>query len=342
MIGTKDVKANRLLTIYSKLIKCEIVNKKEMAELFNVNEKTIQRDLEDIRAYFGNNSESLGFKDVVYKRDKNGYCIDNRDDMLNEEDILALTKILLESRAFCKDELNHLINSILGQADAHQRRCIKDIIGNELLNYVPLKHNELLLTRIWDLSELIRNKEVTEMSYVKKDGLEVKRIIKPVSIIFSEYYFYLIAYYNDFDSPTVFRVDRIKEYKTLGEKFYISNAERFEDGEFRKRVQFMYPGKLMKIKFEFTGPSIDAVLDRLPTARIIETCKEKFIIEAEVFGTGIIMWILSQGSNIKVISPESLVEEIKSEIKKFENIYRSVNNEQRYFIKANDDLEITQ
>lgn len=26
---------------------------------------------------------------------------------------------------------------------------------------------------------------------------------------------------------------------------------RFEDGEFRKRVQFMYAGKLMKIKFEF-------------------------------------------------------------------------------------------
>ncbi|WZL72386.1 hypothetical protein QBE52_15005 [Clostridiaceae bacterium 35-E11] len=42
------------------------------------------------------------------------------------------------------------------------------------------------------------------------------------------------------------------------------------NGEFRKRVQFMFPGKLMKIKFEFYGQSIDAILDRLPSAEILE------------------------------------------------------------------------
>lgn len=317
----KDVKVNRILTIYSKLVQGEIVNKKEMAKIFNVNERTIQRDLEDIRNYFSENREVIGIKDIVYKHDKKGYRIDNRDDVLTKEDILALTKILLESRAFCKEELTHLTNSILRQVDINQRKHVKDIIGNELLNYVQLKQSRLLLTKIWDLSELIRNKEVVKLSYVKIGGMEVERVVKPVAIIFSEYYFYLIAYFNDFDSPTVFRVDRIKEYKTVGEKFYIPNSERFEDGEFRKRVQFMYPGKLMKIKFEFTGPSVDAVLDRLPTAKIIEKINEKFVLEAEIFGTGIIMWILSQGKNIRVIHPLELVEQITGEINKMQQIY---------------------
>ncbi|MGY0372339.1 helix-turn-helix transcriptional regulator [Clostridium sp. JNZ J1-5] len=321
MIDEKDVKVNRILTIYSKLVHGEIVNKREMAELFNVNEKTIQRDLDDIRVYFSDNRESLGSKDIVYRRDKKGYSLDNRDDILTREDILAITKILLESRAFCKDELKHLTNSILGQVDAKQRKYVKDIIGNELLNYVPLKHSDLLLSKIWDLSELIRNKEVTQITYIKIDGVEVKRIVKPVAIIFSEYYFYLIAYFNDFDSPTVFRIDRIKEYKALGEKFYIPSSGRFEDGEFRKRVQFMYAGKLMKIKFEFTGSSIDAILDKLPTARIIETLENKFILEAEVYGKGIIMWLLSQGKNIRVISPVELYEEILSEIDQIRRLY---------------------
>jgi predicted DNA-binding transcriptional regulator YafY len=289
LIIEKDIKVNRILTIYSKLTQGAVVNKKEMAKLFNVNEKTIQRDLEDIRAYFSDNRESLGAKDIVYRRDKKGYCLDNGDDILTREDILAITKILLESRAFCKSELMHLTNSILGQVDFEQRKYVKDIIGNELLNYVPLKHRDFLLSKLWTLSELIRTKEITQITYIKTDGVEVKRVIKPVAIIFSEYYFYLIAYFNDFDSPTVFRVDRIREFKALGEKFYMPNSERFEDGEFRKRVQFMYPGKLMKIKFEFTGTSIDAVLDRLPTARVVETMEEKFVLEAEVFGTGIIM-----------------------------------------------------
>lgn len=321
MDDEKDVKVNRILTIYSKLVQGESVNKKEMAKVFKVNAKTIQRDLDDIRNYFSDNRETLGFKDIVYRRAKKGYSIDNIDDVLTKEDILALIKILLESRAFSKDELKHLTNSILRQVEINQRKHVKDIIGNELLNYVPLKHSGLLLTKIWDLSEFIRNKEVIQISYIKIGGIEVKRIVKPVALIFSEYYFYLIAHCNDFDSPTVFRVDRIKEYKAVGEKFYIPNAERFEDGEFRKRVQFMYPGKLMKIKFEFTGPSVDAVLDRLPTAKIIETLEGKFVLEAEIFGTGIIMWILSQGKNIRVMHPIELVEQITAEINKMQQIY---------------------
>jgi len=78
----------------------------------------------------------------------------------------------------------------------------------------------------------------------------------------------------------------------------------------------------MKVKFEFTGTSIEAVLDRLPTARIIEVLEEKFIVEAEVYGKGIMMWLLSQGSNIKVVSPQELSNEMKIEINKMKDIYQ--------------------
>lgn len=321
MISKRDVKVNRILTIHSKLVNGEVVNKKEIAEYFNVNEKTIQRDLEDIKAYFSDNIGILGVKDIIYNRKKRGYILDNRDEILTREDILVITKILLESRAFCKKELKHLTTSILRQVDNKQRKFVNDIIGNELLNYVPLKNSDLIVSKIWDLSELIRKKEVTQITYIKINGVEVKRVVKPVSIIFSEYYFYLIGYFNDFDSPTVFRIDRINEYKGVGENFYITTLNRFEDGEFRKRVQFMYAGKLMKIKFEFTGSSIEAVLDRIPTARVIEELDDKFIVEAEVYGKGIIMWILSQGKNIRVIAPSQFVEQVIEEINNMKNNY---------------------
>lgn len=312
--GEKDLKVTRVLTIYSKLIQGESINKKEMAQWFRVSEKTIQRDFDDIRAYFSDNIELIGAKDIVYNRQKNSYGLTSLDDILTKEDTLAVAKILLESRAFCKEELKHLTNSILMLVDISQRKYIKELIGNELLNYAPLSHGKLLLYKIWDLSELIRNKEVIQITYVKTDGSEVERKINPVATIFSEYYFYLIAYFSKFDSPIVFRIDRIKDYKSLGKKYYIANSERFEDGEFRKRVQFMHPGKLMKIKFEFSGPSIEAVMDRLPTARIIDYLEKKVVIEAEVYGHGIIMWILSQGRNIKVLEPIELLNEIREEI----------------------------
>ena len=79
---------------------------------------------------------------------------------MNKKDVLAIAKILLESRAFCKDELDHLLNVILKQVNQYQRKDIKNIIGNEMSNYVPVQHNGNLLSRVWDLSEFIRNCEV--------------------------------------------------------------------------------------------------------------------------------------------------------------------------------------
>ena len=83
--------------------------------------------------------------------------------------------------------------------------------------------------------------------------------------------------------------------------FSIPYAERFEEGEFRKRIQFMYGGKLQKIRFRYMGADIDAVLDRLPTA-IIEGEKEGgYVIKAEVFGKGIDMWLRSQGEAVEIL-----------------------------------------
>ena len=74
----------------------------------------------------------------------------------------------------------------------------------------------------------------------------------------------------------------------------------------------MFPGEVMKITFEFTGPSVQAILDRLPTAKVIEKNGNKSIITAEVnYGRGIIMYLLSQGSWVRVLSPQVLIDDIK-------------------------------
>ena len=58
--------------------------------------------------------------------------------------------------------------------------------------------------------------------------------------------------------------------------------DRFEEGEFRKRIQFMYGGRLQKVKFRYSGADIDAVLDRLPTAQVLAekegciSCRQKY------------------------------------------------------------------
>lgn len=63
----------------------------------------------------------------------------------------------------------------------------------------------------------------------------------------------------------------------------------------------MYGGKIQKIKFEYSGLDIDAILDRLPTAQIISEDNGVYTVSAEVFGKGIDMWLRSQGDMVKLI-----------------------------------------
>ena len=76
----------------------------------------------------------------------------------------------------------------------------------------------------------------------------------------------------------------------------------------------MWPGKLRTIRFEFTGISVQAVMDKLPTAKVIERTGRKYLIEATVYGDGIKIWLLSQGPWVKVLEPEDLVQEVKSRL----------------------------
>lgn len=43
--------------------------------------------------------------------------------------------------------------------------------------------------------------------------------------------------------------------------------------------------------------------------------------KSEVFGTGVKMWLLSQGSKVKVTAPEMLVQEMKQEIERMNGQY---------------------
>ncbi|MDR1464864.1 MAG: WYL domain-containing protein [Oscillospiraceae bacterium] len=125
--------------------------------------------------------------------------------------------------------------------------------------------------------------------------------VKPVGIMFSEFYFYLITYMDGKDNPTVFRIDRIKSYASTDEHFHVPYARRFSEAEFRKRVQFMFAGDLRRVKFVYRG-ALEAALDRLPTAEVVGKSDDGFpIVTAEVFGTGIDIWLRAQGKLAEVL-----------------------------------------
>ena len=140
--------------------------------------------------------------------------------------------------------------------------------------------------------------------------------LRPASVMFTDYYFYLIAFLTEgkTEKPYYFRVDRIRQITVHRKRFTTEDTPVFDEGLLRQRSLFMWPGELRTIRFEFTGPSLQAVLDKLPTAKVIDRQEKKYLIEAETYGDGIKMWLLSQGAWVKVVAPQELVEDMKRQL----------------------------
>lgn len=326
-LRTAKRKNARTLDMYVRLCEGKVIKKNEEALRFGVDERSVQRDIDDIRAFLCERTSSNAgdTRKIIYDRSKEGYVmIGAEGSLMSNDEILAVSKILLESRAFTKKEISIILDKMIaGCVPQKNMKLVADLISNEKFHYVELQHNAGVKDKLWKLGEEIKQCNLLEITYEKQVSTKetVKRIIQPVALLFSEYYFYLNAfiveknekgvYVQKHDYPAIFRVDRILSCRETGEKFCIKYANRFEEGEFRKKVQFMFPGDLIQLQFRYTGKNVEAILDRLPTAKIIAEESSGYIIEAEVYGNGIIMWMLSQGSAVEVLRPQSLRNEVK-------------------------------
>lgn len=281
------------------------------AERYGVNERSIQRDIDDIRAYFANNPASK--RELIYDRSKKGYVlVQNAKKTLTSSEILTVCKILLESRSLTKEEMYPIIDNLLQCCVPYQNyKQVSDLISNEKFHYLEPHHGKKFVDDMWDISSAVYEHRLMRIRYQKlKEPDKVMRLIQPVGIMFSEYYFYLCAFICASEEmpdvpkrpfPTIYRIDRIAEYEILDEHFRVPYADRFQEGEFRKRIQFMFGGELRTIKFKYRGLSIESVLDRFPTAEIIEHDDTGWIIKAEVYGDGVDIWLRGQGDIIEVI-----------------------------------------
>lgn len=309
MDKTPEAKSARVLAIYSRLLSGQTLRRAALAQEYGVTERSVLRDMEALRCFL---AEQHSTQDIMYDRKARGYrLLDTQPGGLSSSEILAVCKILLESRSMRKEEMLPLLDKLIQCAVPEEnRRAVQALIANEQLHYIAPHHGRPVLPGLWEMGQAVQSRRVMEIQYERmKEPKLVTRRVQPVGIMFSEYYFYLTAFLEDrehFENPddlfpTIYRIDRIRSFRVLEEHFQVPYRNRFEEGEFRKRVQFMYGGRLERIRFRYTGPSLEAVLDRLPTAEVAAQDETGWTISAEVFGKGIEMWLRSQGEFVERI-----------------------------------------
>lgn len=296
-------KHDRVLEIYSRLMSGEIIRKNDLAEEYGVTPRSIQRDIDSIREFYSNRTlKGGGYAEIKYDHTVKGYrLISAKSVTLTNAELFAVAKIILDSRSLSKAEVEQIIPELIHAClPEGERKKMEGLIRNELFHYVEPRHGKHLIDTIWELGTAVQQHKIVHLEYQKTNGEITTADVKPVGIMCSEYYFYLIAYIGDNDEkhpgyPTIYRIDRFKSYIITGKTFQVPYRDRFQEGEFRKRIPFMYGGKLHKTSFTYNGSDINAVLDRLPTAEAKEQDDGSWLVTVEVYGEkGLELWLKGQ------------------------------------------------
>ena len=298
----------------------------KLADEYGVSTKSISRNIADLKAFLADNRELVGNTELEYSHRDKCYRL-FMEEFLSSKELFALLEVMIGARAFSREELLLLVEKLKRFTTGDDKQKLSELIRKELYHYAEVKHDcESVQDRLWQVVNCITDKKEITIDYYRMDRKWVTHRLRPASVMFADYYFYLIAFatQGNTEKPYYFRLDRIKNITEHRQNFTTDNIPNFDEGLLRKRSLFMWPGKLRTIRFEFSGPSVQAVLDKLPTAKIIERLDcSKYLIEAETYGDGIKMWLLSQGAWVKVVSPAEFAEEIKNEIDTMAEHYKN-------------------
>ena len=157
-----------------------------------------------------------------------------------------------------------------------------------------------------------------------------KSKISPYRLFLKNGHYYLACNYDRYDNLAFIRLDRMSDIEILQEDSRplntIKNCEQgINLGKLDSHFPFMYSDKPERIEFITANCAthmIDNVIDTFGRNVVITDMSDgnyKFSLTANP--SAMRFWLLQYGKYVKVLSPQSLVEPIKSDIQEMRKLY---------------------
>ncbi|WP_027215869.1 hypothetical protein [Butyrivibrio fibrisolvens] len=173
-------KVTRMLMLYSKLIKGEAISKVSYCLENEINERTFDRDIQDIRLYL---SETFSPDELLYERQNNSYYLTGVSKQpIEMTEYRFLTRLLIESELLRKDEVAGILLMLASNA-VKPKDCVSLL---EL--YIEKYENSVtvpLLKMHEDISLVIGTNTAIRILYLEKKH-QKKADIVPYNISFSK------------------------------------------------------------------------------------------------------------------------------------------------------------
>lgn len=148
-------------------------------------------------------------------------------------------------------------------------------------------------------------------------------IQSPLGLSWTDENYYLIAYSSEREKILHFRVDKMCDIKITDERAHLLEG-KFDIAEYTNRTFGMFGGDEKKVTLELTNDLVGVIIDRFgKDISIIRSDENHFRVNLAVSQSPVFLsWLMSFGAKVKVISPESLIEEVKKTAQAVINQYK--------------------
>lgn len=320
---------NTTIEVFFQLLESQGLQNRELADKLGIEVRSAQRSVKRIKEAFEQSlilNKYFEFKKTGYK-----YSVNQRF-LLNEEQILLLSKVLIASRVLNVKESSELIDKMISMVDFDKRGIISSAIASESITKTHIDDDSARQHKLWRLEQYISNKEKISFEYTDyeaKEKAETRLVeLLPVHTFFDNYYLFLIGFERGSNSYKTFRLDWMKNIEKINVKIRYEYSSRPNFGKDVQHNAYGYQGKKTRIRFEYYG-YIGYIKDRFPSCKVIKPLKRKNrfpfsvnLLEIDVnYSDGVKLWLLGETTILKVVEPKYIADDIKNTLYQTYKLY---------------------
>lgn len=272
--------------------------------------------------------EESGIFDVMVNQEKDGVekYYSHQQRVFEIHELRLLIDAVSSAKFISTKETEDLVDKIKQLTSIHQAKQL----GNRMILSESSKNeNTKIKYSIHTLHTAILSSQYIQFKYGRYNLQKKFKLsnngdfyqLKPYALVWHNNFYYLIGEYLPTEEIRHYRVDRMRDVAALDETFVRDPG--FDVSKYTEKLFHMYSGEEALVEVEFNADLINVVIDRFGRGVNIRPIgEEKFRISTQaILSDGLVRWLMTWGSDAKVLTPPSLVERIKEEAEKFYRVY---------------------
>jgi len=222
---------NTTMDVFFTLLNCEDASTKDISQNLDISLRKAQRSFKEIKLLFDKNV--LINKYFVLKKSGNNYSICQQY-LLQTNQVLVITKILIASRSLNKVELPKLVNKMFDMLALDERSLVSESVMSEQITDNYIDDNSNRIDKIGQLEEYIFHKNKIKFQYTNHESKEntTTEIIEmlPIHIFFDNYYFFIVGILKNTGENKTFRIDWMDDINEINIRLPINYSKHHDHG----------------------------------------------------------------------------------------------------------------